>query len=206
MLEAMLGSKYVHSWALDIPGPPALSFGTPVLGFFGETLNAELFTGATLASMVGLTIGTLQNDDTDWLKFASASKVLYIPKKPIRRNMSWNNLNNLGLVFGTTEVTIGSHQYKVRLMTGNSGREWDDLFYPIHVTHPGGAPAWADYTDDDLVITGPSVGSATWCQEAVGGYHRYRGYNSITYAFADAANSQFINYGWRPVLELVNPT
>lgn len=74
------------------PGSSTLIKGHKDIDYYGAVSSAELISGNALATLVGLTEGTLMNDTTDWLKFSHRNTILYIPQKPIRNNMTSNNL------------------------------------------------------------------------------------------------------------------
>src|SRR6056297_3426547 len=114
-------------------------------GYHGVVSSADLCDGSTLASNIGLSAGTLQYNDAGWLKFYvgpsadcnkdGVEKVLFIAKKTIRYDLSWNDIYNAGAVYGTgdygpansgsnvtqdAQVTIGGKTYKVRILTGSA--------------------------------------------------------------------------------------
>lgn len=121
--------------------------------FIGEILTSELITGDKLANDIGLIKGTAQYSNEAWLKFIKTDTngiftVLYVAKKPYRHSVSWNNINEVGAVFGdklkTQELSINGNRYKVRLIEGSSidptnnigkdlwGSEWNKMLLPIH--------------------------------------------------------------------------
>lgn len=128
------------------PGPTILRGGTMQAGFFGEVPATQLFTAIELADLCDLDAGIVQYNDTPWLKFAWKGDVIFIPKKPIRYFVSWENINNVGAVYGTKLVHKNNTPYAVSLMEGavsnpsdNSaadrdaiGSMWNQLILPIH--------------------------------------------------------------------------
>lgn len=118
------------------PGPKVLVGGDINLGYCGLVPAAEFITGSSLASRIGLSAGSLLNDTTPWMKFAYKGKTLYIPQRPIRRNVKWRDIYRRGAVYGCgtfgrfpiegeetvqdASVTIQGHRFKVRLMRGAS--------------------------------------------------------------------------------------
>ena len=131
------------------PGPTELVGGDDQWGFYGEVLASDFITGDALASAIGLSAGTGQFSNTEWLKFNSNEKKIYVPKKPIRHSVSWGSIDNVGGIYGDgLTVTIDNHIYSVSLMKGASndptngvvdhdnvasyGSEWNRLMYPIH--------------------------------------------------------------------------
>lgn len=134
------------------PGPNKLAaFNEKYAGFFGETLSSELITGTALAAMVDLTVGTNHSeiDTIPWLKFALDNKILFVSKKCFKYNLSWSSLSAIEVVSGNKIITIGSYQYRIRLLktigpnadnvtwtTQNDsefthGSEWNRLMYNI---------------------------------------------------------------------------
>ncbi len=166
-------------------------------------------------------------EDTPWLKFSLASKTVYLPKKPIAKEVSWEHIYQAGAVYGSpglsgmnpsgnpteqnSQVTIGPHTYMVRLLTGGdadpasaAGGEWNRLMYPVHVDDPDGLGWGIDYTDADLRLV--DTGRATWTQEADGANadnRIYRGNGGVTSFGSSIPTIENSPYGWRPVLELI---
>lgn len=108
---------------------------TSTIPFLGEVTSANFIDGVSLASAIGLSIGTAINTATNWLKFSYNGKTLYVPKLPVRQGVSWTSIYNAKAVYGsggtgdpipsgqsavaqTAQVTIASHIYKVRLLQG----------------------------------------------------------------------------------------
>ena len=141
MIEQLLTNlKY------DSPTPP------PGVEFLGEVGVAGLINGLDLASVVGLTAGRAQHSNEPWLHFILDGVELYVAKKPYRYDLSWEQIDAVGAVFGTKTVVINELEYKVRLLrsvasgdvyTGNSstgvydpveayGSEWNRLMYSVH--------------------------------------------------------------------------
>lgn len=171
-----------------------LAAGTHKYGFGGEVPASELWTGTELASLLGITEGTAQNINEPYLKWFVDGKVILKSKKPIRHTISWNHLNEKGLVYGDKIIEDKyGNQYKVRLMRGaltdpskdndpDRGAkysEWNRLMLPIHeqaanktwsnpqFVEPEIPSDWnINYTDNDLfTISSAGNGSYNWCQE-----------------------------------------
>lgn len=205
-------------------------FGKRAIPFLGEVASADFITGNALAAAIGLGGGTAMNVNGGWLKFHDPvdNKVKYISKMPIRRNISWNRLNELGAVSGSKEIVISGKTYKVRLINGlregGSGgantydsfvthtSEWNRLMY--HVSGKPFARAqttlasegieegdWAQYTETELGLAAYNgVGTSTLCRESSIPYRGKYGVSYLNYSAA-AASDDFL--GWRPLLELV---
>lgn len=178
--------------------------------FRGEVAQADFITFAALATATGLTAGAPINTTEPWLHIVTAAGLdLYMPRKPIRNNLTWESLSALGMVTGTKTVVINSKTYKVRLLKvyatdsgGNTtaGREWSDLILGLV------NGTYANYTAAQL---GTGTGGTTNGELNIGqepdnrGGHAAGGYpdiNSIWYINPGTTNT---GYGWRPVLELV---
>ena len=108
-------------------------------------------------------------------------------------NISWNQINALGWITGSTTVTIDGHTYKVRLLTGgtsssDTGSEWNTL---------------TSLTTSDDVMHWQYC--ASWCSETLAhGAVSRRGWNSATDWNCSFPTVTSVDYGFRPALELVN--
>lgn len=214
------------------PGPTKLIGGNEEAGFYGECPASELITGDELAKMIGLTEGTAQNLEEPWLKFAYMGKVEFVAKKTFRRTVTMSSIIKSNAVTGQRTINIGDKTYKIRLMKGKTegkqndigsyqgdickNSEWNKLMLPIHKNAPSSwiypnnvnSPTenWnVGYTDDDLTS---DYGYYSLCQEYAihnisclcrGGENISN--SSYTYISGTKYN---IQYGWRPVLELVD--
>ncbi|MFA5623129.1 MAG: hypothetical protein WC981_02775 [Candidatus Dojkabacteria bacterium] len=120
-------------------------------GYFGEVSSSELISGDTLASAIGLTAGITQNTTTSWLKFYIDGRIVYVPKKPIRHSLSWQDVYQAGAVYGdnTTglhpagtarvqdaSVAIGDDTFTVSLIRGaNSDPVTNETGYDVPASH-----------------------------------------------------------------------
>lgn len=176
----------------------------PPTSFLGEITEANFISAADLITATGMgPYGSVTNANITWLKYTYKGKITYLAKKPLKHQMTWDQLNSLGLVNGTKQVTIGGKIYSVRLPWGyalppstrydqSTGGDLNDLIYPVY----GGVslnqapvqayPRWAAYTDAELglgttytaVVATP--GAMTWVQDTLGGApgtHMLRFYN-----------------------------
>lgn len=197
--------------------------------YIGVTTASNLITGSALASLVGLVQGTSINSNTEWLNFKSCGKIIYVAKAPIRYSVSWNQLNLLGLVYGSKVIKIGSNDYKVRLLKGRGdgldtpviagvpdsdnswGSEWNSLMY--RVTTPPSTNylskegyllgEWAKFTSTELGYTNVN-GNYSLCQDLAGDNLVIARGNTTVLNFNTATKSApSTQYGWRPVLELI---
>ena len=56
------------------------------------------------------------NDQIDWLVFNDNGVEKLIPKKSLKYYITWDNINDAGLVYGNKTVTVDGKTYKIRLM------------------------------------------------------------------------------------------
>ena len=138
-------------------GSPYLIDGDNELGFFGEVEAEDLIWGKSLAALLELEAGEMLYDNQPWLKFIDKGVIKFVAKKPIKYNISWDQINELNLVYGEVQVVIKGYRYIVRLFQGaqdepthwnptapnaqydwlNTHRsEWNRLMYPIHESTP----------------------------------------------------------------------
>ncbi|MCF8012713.1 MAG: hypothetical protein K9L56_15710, partial [Clostridiales bacterium] len=104
----------------DISNPDTLSFGTMDAGFFGIIPASDFITGDQLASNLGITQGTSQFPNTNWLKFAFNGKILITPQKTIRNSISWDHIYLAGAVYGDG-LTAGEAGAEHHNLTSSSG-------------------------------------------------------------------------------------
>jgi len=127
-------------WALPRTGPGSqkLVDGDLENGFYGELLGSDFITPANLRAALNFTPGSVTNPETPWLKFARNGKTLFTPLQHISGSVSWQQLYDAGLVYGTDDfgsslyagtkvnqkrvVTIGKESFLVRLMTSAAPR------------------------------------------------------------------------------------
>lgn len=148
------------------PGPQELIAGDSDVGYFGTLTTSEFFTAQDLSNSLNLTVGTTNAASFVWFKFIRDGKILFIPSKPLKYNVSWYELYLNGLVYGGREpnaslvstninqnrtVSDSSSQYLVRLISTDNnppvvsliadspdthGSEWNSLLYNLSVTTP----------------------------------------------------------------------
>jgi len=146
-------SSQLEAWALPRtgPGPQQLMDGDLEVGFFGEVAATDFINGATLQSRFALP-GALRNSDTNWFKFAYKGKILFTPVRPILQTVTWLDLYNAGVVYGTDDfgnqpfglqvnqrrvITINGENFLVRLFEGRPKpvRPWAN--YGTDTSYPG---------------------------------------------------------------------
>ena len=157
-------------------------------------------------SISNYSFGNTPSDDAkklQWVKIKDGDKTLLICDRVILVNVTWNDLNSAGWIFGK-EVTIDGAKYKLRSLTGGSNyrntsdayaggtptnNEWDRFITREEVITGLPAPVSSDL-DSNLNSTDFSsthnalwnwAGVYTWCQETYSSkasYRAYRGYYS----------------------------
>lgn len=97
--------------------------------------------------------GNTPSDDAkklQWVKIKDGDKTLLICDRVILVNVTWNDLNSAGWIFGK-EVNIDSAKYKLRSLTGGTGPRSTNDWYS------GGTPTnneWDRFVTREEVITG----------------------------------------------------
>ncbi len=181
-----------------LPGASVPVAGTSTLGFFGEVDSQYLITGADLITALGITEGT-NIADAGWLKFARNSRIVFVAKKAIRHNISWDHINAAGAVYGQAVITINGIRYAVRLL---SSAEWDALIVKVHQD----VGSWGDYTDADLLVASGN-GRASWTStpSPSGSNRVIYGTSSVSYSNYYSPSNASADCGFRPVLEPLLP-
>lgn len=188
------------------PGSQFLTHGDIISGgYFGRYTG--IVSGNGLASAVGISIGTSQiylNNSIDWVKFGYEGKIIFIARKPIRRALSWNDINNAGCVFGTKQVTFDGVTYKCRLMrimendnSDKTGREYP-FMNKIKTT-------WDNLTDEEMHFnrTGDTGGHVYAQETPVENSSKCWKFTSDNGWGTAEKNDRGAWFGWRPVLEVV---
>ena len=110
MLEALLstGARSGANYPNSGPGVKTLTFGDEALGYFGEVSQEELFGLAELRRQLSYWSGEDNASATPlvWIKMFLDQKVLFIPKQSLVANISWDDLYNNGLIYGTDDNGI----------------------------------------------------------------------------------------------------
>jgi len=182
------------------PGEDTLLAGDDALGFYGEVMGID-FTGyGDLSTTLGVSAGILHNDaESTWLKYKENGNTLFIAKKTLRYDVSFNDIANTDLQI----ITIGGLDYEVHLF---ETVEWDKYLYPIHATDPNSQGWGIGYTDADLNIASGN-GHATLTTSIPSNYpnSRYnRGNGWLTNISYTNATDRFPRLGWRPILRLMS--
>lgn len=209
MLETLLG----HGKRVQYPS-----------NFLGEVNGYNLITFRELREAMGLTDGKPGEDVGVWLEFDMDGRKTYVSKGFVTTAISWNNLNEKGLVFGDRILWIDGEGYVIRLIKGANTdpttvargyyqtqvrqSEWDALFLglvrdseyiPSELVNP-----FAPYAQEDIPGLNDKLFD-TLCQETRAGSTNqclYRGYNDVTFAAPDINKDRSESYdAYRPLLE-----
>ncbi|NKQ19927.1 Ig-like domain-containing protein [Brevibacillus laterosporus] len=166
-----------------------------------------------------------------WHKIIDGSKTLLICNRVILADIHWDDLNSDNRIFGKT-ITIDGRQFKLRVLTvGNYFRQhygngdWYDGGNPTDnewdrfITNEdaiSGIPSPVKSDLDDLPLSSTDkysshnifwnwMGIYSWGQEeALNGGNACRGNHSARFWRNGFSNSRYDEYGWRPVLEVLN--
>jgi len=160
--------KDIHSEVAtsDISNPDTLSFGTMDAGFFGIVPASDFITGDALASAVGVTQGTSQFSDTNWLKSSFNGEIYMVPQKPIRHSISWDHLYLQGAVYGDG-LLAGEAGAEHHNLTSSSGSALtatrqdasvsvNGLRYEVALLKGGASDPLNSYNDADRGSIGPA--------------------------------------------------
>ena len=162
-----------------VPAPEKPYYKGDVLGYNGT--NFEI--GDTVAGK-----------EITWLMMGD----IWVCDRNVLQGISWETLNEKGLVFGK-EVEIDGEKYKMRLLTGSDGNdygedcdnEWDRLM--------------SEYNEDNEILHFDDMYS--WCQETDCDYSSTRSvrgyYSARDYSYYSATGTTAY-IGWRPALEKLN--
>lgn len=192
----------------DLPFTP----GTP---FKGVVRSKDFINGTTLASRLGLVEGTAINNDSGWLHFVEDNGYnIYIAKKPLRQQVSWEAINTAQT---GKEIVLGGKTFVVEFVTGakgdglaanytNAGGAWNRYIYNVYKGErytelPASRVEWGIYTGPMLgipVTTSTSdapPGTFSWVKETTNsgtGAHVTRG---VSYNTSVVPNVMGVWYG-----------
>jgi len=150
----------------DISNPDTLSFGTMDAGFFGIVPASDFITGDALASAVGVTQGTSQFSNTNWLKFAFQGEIYMVPQKPIRHTISWDHLYLQGAVYGDGLLAgeVGAEHHNLVSSSGtnltatrqDAATTINGLRYEVALLKGGASDPLNSYNNADRGSIGPA--------------------------------------------------
>lgn len=216
-----LGTFYKANSKQLLPTNPWRSGSTPGGG------NLAVFSA-------GQTLEIRDTDNNDayklrWREVNVGAKKLLVADRNILEQVSWNDLNDQGLIFGK-EITIDGQNYKLRVLTGGSNyrsgsdaysggsptnNEWDQII--VNEANHAGLPKPVA-SDLDSTLNDTDKNSAhnqfwnwyyirSWAQETYTGSgtnRALRGHYSARYWNSFTATNRYTSVGWRPVLEVLN--
>jgi hypothetical protein len=220
------------------PGTKTLQYGNRTLGYFGEVSGAELFFGWEIGQAVGLQVGGdyVTYSGSQWFKFFRNNKVIYISRQQLKLNISWTDLYNAGLVYGTKgnglyPVGAGVEQFNPmrkfdgtrnwflvpRLPTGmgidpiasdtSDGGEWAQLFgRVVNVNNPNIAEKWALNSTAYVSSTGPGQLLSMVMETQSSNVANNWRRGGQGDLSSSAAIAKTTTSQWRPVLELIPDT
>lgn len=209
----------VRSRSLGL-GSTTIIAGDTKYGYYGKYKG--IITPNELISLAGITQGTTKNDNytnpndyITWLKFSHNYKTLFVADRTIRYGVSWNHLNDLGLIFGKV-VDIKGQKYLLRVLQGancnpsncstdseiNNNNEWNSL---IGQFTPNTSDSHFKYNDP---VNLNSQGSASICQETYNGdmdefLSNDAFFVGVMSRTRSSKNSTTSEKGYRPVLEVI---
>ena len=128
---------------------------------------------------------TVPGKELQWMKVGD----LLVADRGLCCAISWNDLNEMGYIFGRA-ITIDGKEYICRSLSGgtrNGPNEWDKILDEVG-------------DDDDLLHWKQKY---FWCQEMASSEEKrvVRGYRNARYRHYGWVNTQDMRVGFRPVLE-----
>ena len=188
------GRYYFDLSAMNIPG--TVNSNLP-----DSTLHYVPFTYAGTVNAYKLTSEMATTEE-----YAQKNKYphsLFIADYAVTHTVSWDDLNTAGLIFGKDYAT-GGVNYTLRAPSvGSDNRGSGDS--------ERGTPQsneWDRILDKDEGYIKNWNGIYSWGQDTTrysSSYRAFRGYNSARYWFDNLATRSFLDVGFRPVLEILNP-
>lgn len=197
----------------------------PDLEFLGEVSATEFITGSALATLGGLSSGTIINNDQGWLHFKDVDgKEKYIAKRQFRYNVSRGQIAAAGLLNGKI-VTVNGVNFICRCPGGANTAptglpdgttydnifvklsEWNRLMYAVSASRPStyNGPVLANFSNTEMGYdqTNGYLNSCIGDSSVISTNGTFRGAIDVTYAHSGGNASVLANRGWRPILEKV---
>lgn len=179
-------------------------------GYFGLVKSDDFISGEELSKLVKFEKGGVFKDNTKWVVFYYLGDIIITSLKPIRYNVSWDNIDELGLidVVNNGPYYIKYNLYSIGLHTGDieTNNTWDELISRLHIDSKI-TPIWDNMTDIDLNVNWEACnhGTATWCQETssyVPSFRTSRGYYRLAFSGRGTSSHVTTSMAWRPLLIL----
>lgn len=197
--------------------------------------DSKPYTGAGVGNIQDYSVGAtleIRNTETNyemqWIEVNDGGKKYLICDRVMLVNISWDDLNAQGLIFGKN-VTIDGQQYKLRVLTGGSNdrsingysggtpttNEWDRWI--VNEAGLSGLPT-PTASDLDTIRNSDDLNSPhnqkwnwyyvfSWVQDTYtknSDSRALRGYSSARAWSWSYKGSYSAHLGWRPVLEVLN--
>ena len=188
------GRYYFDLSAMNIPG--TVNSNLP-----DSTLHYVPFTYAGTVNAYKLTSEMATTEE-----YAQKNKYphsLFIADYAVTHTVSWDDLNTAGLIFGKNYAS-GGVDYTLRapsVGSGNTGSGDSERGTPQ-------SNEWDAVLDKNSGYIKNWNGIYSWGQDTTrysSSYRAFRGYNSARYWFDNLATRSFLDVGFRPVLEILNP-
>ena len=188
------GRYYFDLSAMNIPG--TVNSNLP-----GSTLHYVPFTYVGTVNAYKLTSEMATTEE-----YAQKNKYphsLFIADYAVTHTVSWDDLNTAGLIFGKNYAS-GGVDYTLRapsVGSGNTGSGDSERGTPQ-------SNEWDAVLDKNSGYIKNWNGIYSWGQDTTrysSSYRAFRGYNSARYWFDNLATRSFLDVGFRPVLEILNP-
>lgn len=150
------------------------------------------------------------NNKITWAYIKDGNKQLYISTKVLLTNISWNQLNEQGMIFGTS-VKIDGKEYKLRVLANYDWQvivenKFNIVGLPIPTTEDTTHVNTYGQLDGKHNELWNWWGIRTMCQETLDGTALNKGYSSVTGTSYYAVGASSKEVGWRPVLEYIEST
>lgn len=199
-----LGTLYNDNIELAIPTKPWAT-STPISNNYGNITNFDS----------KLSIGNTSNNALNklkWIKIKDGNKIILICDRVIAGNVSWDSLNNLGLIFGK-EIKIDGGIYSCRSI---NTQEWNRFIGNADNIVNLPKSSAVDQFDSQTNKLWNWFGIQTICQDKNTEYDYVEGMKRpFKYYTNCIAGGYQVNYittigigqpgaGWRPVLEVIN--
>ena len=188
------GRYYFDLSAMDIPG--TVNSNLP-----DSTLHYVPFTYAGTVNAYKLTSEMATTEE-----YAQKNKYphsLFIADYAVTHTVSWDDLNTAGLIFGKNYAS-GGVDYTLRTPSaGSDCTGLDDSQRGVPQSNE-----WDAVLDKNSGYIKNWNGIYSWGQDTTrysSSYRAFRGYNSARYWFDNLATRSFLDVGFRPVLEILNP-
>ena len=188
------GRYYFDLSAMNIPG--TVNSNLP-----DSTLHYVPFTYAGTVNAYKLTSEMATTEE-----YAQKNKYphsLFIADYVVTHTVSWDDLNTKSLIFGK-DYASGGVDYTLRapsVGSGNTGSGDSERGTPQ-------SNEWDAVLDKNSGYIKNWNGIYSWGQDTTrysSSYRAFRGYNSARYWFDNLATRSFLDVGFRPVLEILNP-